>query len=168
LFASTLLCNSSWGNLFKDLWCLLFPNKSSGGINVQRKFILKSKGYYSLKIPQIIDEVPGIYCIFDCNCDSTAKCTPRSLLYIGKADNIQQRIANHERKSDWDKACKSGRPCLALAVIKDKTEREICEAAMIFKHKPRLNEKYATECPYHEITIQITGCTECLCTHFSV
>lgn len=137
-------------------------------IAVQREFILEFKGYYSLKIPHLIDDVPGIYCIFDCDCDSNIKCVPRSLLYIGKAADIQQRIVNHERKSDWDEAYKSGQPYLALAVIKNRIDREICEAVMIFKNKPRLNERSTKKCPYNGTAIQVTGCTECLCTCFSV
>ena len=64
------------------------------------------------------------------------------LLYIGESVDVNNRIANHERAGDWKKALSGSQTlCYSFAPVMN-PNRERAEAALIYKHKPPMNDEY--------------------------
>ena len=57
-------------------------------------------------------------------------------LYIGQADNICDRMADHER---WDEAVRHGATHVHAMVVSEQADRDRIEVALIAKYQPQLN-----------------------------
>ena len=112
----------------------------------------------------------GIYCIYAFrHNDFKTSFYARGLLYIGESKNIRDRVSNHEHRKDWESNLQNNEVLLFRAAsISPKEDRERAEAAMIYHHKPPCNEEHKDSFPFDETTIQISGNTEHLTTHFTV
>jgi len=72
---------------------------------------------------------PGLYVIY----------ADKELLYIGKAENLYNRLKNHNLR---DQCTKLGMTHIATMVIEDPWHRHVCESYLIKQHKSRLNSRY--------------------------
>lgn len=118
------------------------------------------------------DSVPsesGIYCVYACTYNQTAKTVSlRELVYIGESDNVHERLSNHEKLPDWKRRLKAGETlCYSVASV-ESTDRIRAEAAMIYHHKPPCNTEYKYSFPYSDTTIQTSGKNAKLDTFFTV
>ncbi len=101
---------------------------------------LEFNGYFLKEGLQDLPNKSGVYCVYPCfpfteNNDASIN----RLLYIGESQDLNHRLNNHEKIDDWKKALKTGAVlCFTYALVKDE-DRERTEAALIYKHKPRLN-----------------------------
>jgi len=130
---------------------------------------IKFKGYWRDKDKSGVPAQSGVYCVYECkynkNNDSVSLL---KLIYIGEADNVQERIANHEKYQDWLKHVRFGNElCFSFGPILS-TDRERAEAAMIFKHKPPENEEYKYSFPFEQTTISLSGEIALLKIYFTV
>jgi len=92
----------------------------------------------------------------------------KKLIYIGESENVNDRIANHEKLPDWEKNLKSGEVlCYSFGEVAT-TNRVRCEAAMIFKHKPPENTEYVSSFPFDQTTMNLSDKTALLSTSFTV
>ena len=116
-----------------------------------------------------LPEKSGVYCVYSCVHNKSAKTVSiKKLIYIGEAANVNSRVANHERYNDWKRHLKSGEElCFNFGGIGD-SDRDRCEAALIFKHKPLENTEYVDSFPYDQTTMKLTGKTALLETSFTV
>jgi excinuclease UvrABC nuclease subunit len=135
----------------------------------EQSFSLNFKGYW---LESHIDSVPiepGIYCVFACTFNKQTKTVIiTKLIYIGEADDVNQRIKNHEKLPSWRKALSFGEElCFSFAHL-DSPNRTRAEASLIFKHKPPLNDDYKDSFPFDKTTILITGVSELLVPIFTV
>ena len=94
--------------------------------------------------------------------DASAKTVAlKKLIYIGESDDVNGRIANHEKLPDWQKHLGQGQVlCYSFGPV-PYGNRVRCEAAMIFKHKPPENTEYKTTFPFDQTTLTLTGKTLC-------
>jgi hypothetical protein len=101
----------------------------------------------------------GIYGVYACTYDPYGRTVSlQRLLYIGEAANIHDRIANHEKWSEWRRQLRSGEVlCSNAALIFGQADRQRAEAAMIFTHKPPCNTEYRDCFPFDTATISTTG-----------
>jgi excinuclease UvrABC nuclease subunit len=90
------------------------------------------------------------------------------LIYIGEAADVNDRIAKHEKRTDWLKHVRYGNELVFSVTEAYATYRNRIEAAYIFKHKPPVNTEYANAFPFDATTIQSSGKTELLNIHFTV
>ncbi len=86
------------------------------------------------------------------------------VLYIGQSKNAQERLDNHDMRSEWKKHLKEDEIIL-VSVAKivprsgtrvTKEERERVEAALIYKIKPELNESKTENFLYKKTIIYVT------------
>ena len=130
---------------------------------------IKFKGYWRDKDKSGVPAQSGVYCVYECkynkNNDSVSLL---KLIYIGEADNVQERIANHEKYQDWLKHVRFGNElCFSFGPVLS-TDRERAEAAMIFKHKPPENEEFKDSFPFDQTRISLSGEIALLEIYFTV
>jgi len=100
----------------------------------------------------------GVYLVYVCRYNAmTDKVALDKLIYIGEADDVQDRIANHEKWSEWRQYVPKGSEiCFSVAGVTS-PDRERSEAALIFYHKPVCNTEYIDSFPFEDTTVQSTG-----------
>jgi len=127
----------------------------------EQSFNINLKGYW---LESHIASIPfegGIYCVYVCRFnEKTRNVILNKLLYIGEADDLNQRIKNHEKWQEWRKALSLGEElCFSFAHF-DSPNRTRVEAALIFKYKPPVNDDYKDSFPFDKTTILLSGATE--------
>lgn len=91
----------------------------------------------------------------------------RSLIYVGEAQDVNDRIATHEKWPDWRRHLQRGeQACFNFAPV-ESSDRTRVEAALIFHHKPPLSSDYKTYFPFDDTTISAIGKTKHLDTKFT-
>jgi hypothetical protein len=79
------------------------------------------------------------------------------LIYIGEAEDVNDRIVNHADWPKWRRYVPEGSGiCFAFAGI-TRPEREFAEAALIYYHKPPCNVEYVDSFPFEDTTVESTG-----------
>lgn len=111
----------------------------------------------------------GVYCVYACTYNQNeGTVSLRELMYVGESENVRERLANHERLSDWKKRLKSGETlCYSVALVSG-NDRNRAEAAVIFHHKPPCNTEYKYSFPYEATVIQTSGKNALLDSFFTV
>ncbi len=134
-----------------------------------QSFTIDFDGYWREEKKSSIPSKSGIYCVYSCTYNTTEKTVSLSkLLYVGEAEDVNARIANHEKLPDWQKLLgKEEQLCYSFGAIGG-DNRERCEAAIIFKHKPPVNTEYVNAFPFDQTTMSLTGKTAKLQTSFTV
>ncbi|WP_370089971.1 GIY-YIG nuclease family protein [Ekhidna sp.] len=101
---------------------------------------------------------PGVYGVYRCKYNEKGKTvTLIQLLYIGKADDLNKRINNHEDWDVWRRKLKSGEQICFCYSFVDKSNNERVEAALINSNQPPLNIEYKDSFPYDKTTVNCTG-----------
>lgn len=112
----------------------------------------------------------GIYCVYGCTYDAgKGTVSIKKLIYIGEADDVQDRVAGHEKWREWKGELGLGQQlCFNAALISPRGARERAEAAMIFKHKPPCNTDFVNSFPFDETTVRTSGRNALLAEQFTV
>ncbi len=134
-----------------------------------QSYAIDFDGYWREPNKGSIPAKSGIYCVYSCVYDTSAKTVDlKKIIYIGESDNVNGRIADHEKLPDWQEHLEPGEVlCYNFGPVPS-ANRARCEAAMIFKHKPPENTEYTTAFPFDQTTITLTGKTALLDTNFTV
>lgn len=116
------------------------------------------KGYRRYCNKAGLPHYSGIYMVYVCTYNKTKKMvTLKKLIYIGQAEDLNRRINNHEKDSDFLGQCKDGEQvCYAYAGV-DKDDLDIVENALIFLQKPILNVELKDEYKYESAVFRIDG-----------
>ena len=111
----------------------------------------------------------GIYCVYECTHNVAEKTVSiHKLIYIGEAEDVKGRVADHEKRRDWLKHVQRGNElCFSFGGV-GATDRARAEAAMIFKHKPPENDQYVNSFPFDKTIVSLSGQTTLLNTSFTV
>ena len=133
---------------------------------------IEFKGYWRDKNKNGLPANSGIYCVYECSrnvSDGTIKIL--RLIYIGEAQNVNDRVANHEKYEDWlsyvQHVEENNELCFSFGGV-GATDRARAEAAMIFKHKPPENVEYVNDFPFDKTTMSLSGKTSKLEENFTV
>lgn len=116
----------------------------------------------------------GIYCVYTCTYNEDAKPKPTvtiaKLVYIGESRGIRGRVTTHPLQPAWKQQLTAGQVlCFSAAKVTPQTDRQRAEAALIFKHKPPVNDEYTKAfMGFDTTTINATGKTAKLTTTFTV
>lgn len=134
-----------------------------------KKINLNFEGYWRECNKSGIPAKSGIYCVYSCTYNSTQDTVSlKKLLYIGESTNVKNRVATHNRLDDWKKQLSPNETlCYSFASVSD-NDRTRAEAALIFKHKPPMNEEYINTFPYEDTHMSLSGKTKFLTTDFIV
>ena len=104
----------------------------------------------------------GVYCVYTCTYNKDAKPKPTvsivKLVYIGESGDIRDRVTNHNLWDSWKKQLGTDQViCVSAALVSPETTRQRAEAALIFKHKPPVNEEYTDPFAFDTTTINVSG-----------
>jgi excinuclease UvrABC nuclease subunit len=133
-------------------------------------FQIEFDGYWRDINKSNIPNKPGIYCVYECTYNKeNSTVAIHKLIYIGESENINLRIASHERLEDWKKTIKpENQICYSVAIVENSEDRKKIESALIFKHEPEQNMNYVNQFPFGKIKIISSGKTALLNTDFSI
>ncbi len=121
-------------------------------------FRIEFDGYWRDQNKNGVPLKSGLFCVYECTYDKEEKTISlNKLLYIGGADNVRDRIENHEKYNQWNKQVKSENTlCFTFGEI-GSLNRERCKAAMIYKHKPPENTEYKDSFPFDYTKVILSG-----------
>lgn len=163
LFVSEAPADNIQGWIPQDHWNIIHAN------NIVHDYELKFEGYWTRGNEGWLPACSGVYCVYSCiEHEATKTVNLLKLLYIGRANDIRKRHMNHEKLAYWLNSLKEGETlCYSYARLPVRS-LAICEAAMIFHHKPPCNE-IGDLGFYHEKTRVVTsGCNRFLVSKFIV
>ena len=131
---------------------------------------LNFKGYRRDVNKGGLEQDAGIYCVYRCTYDSSdSTVILKELLYIGQADNLHDRLADHEKFDSWKRHLNKGEQiCYSRAHIGNKALRLRAEAALICHHNPPENTQHSDSFGYPATRILISGECEFLDTDFTI
>lgn len=145
-------------------------NSAKGGIKMAAMtFNVNFEGYWRERNIGGIPSRLGVYCVYECtyNLEKDTVSIHR-IIYMGEAEDVRDRIRNHEKWQAWKRNVRSGNElCFSYCYVESEN-RDRVEAAFIFKHKPPENDEYKDEFPFDTTTIKATGGTALLNTNFTV
>jgi len=135
----------------------------------EKTISIKFAGYWRDEDKSGVPDQSGVYCVYECKYNKAKNTVSLlTLIYIGEAENVRNRIADHEKRQDWLKHVGPGNElCFSFGAI-GSADRERAEAAMIFEHKPPENEEYKHSFPFDRTTMSLSGRTALLSTNFTV
>lgn len=115
-------------------------------------------GYWRKINSDSLPKKSGVYivqsCIYNVKEDTV---TLNKLIYIGKADNINERVNNHEKLEDWKKQLKTGEElCFSCTEISTLYNERV-EAALINANQPTVNVEYKNSFPYDRTNVNSSG-----------
>lgn len=125
-------------------------------------------GYWPEEIKAQLPAVSGVYCVYAGIYNSDDTVTLNRILYIGKSDNIHDRIQNHECEKDWKKELRWGENIIFSYTEYSGYDLERLEAALIYYHKPPVNIEYKYNFPYDDTTVYTSGKSHFLDSEFTV
>ena len=105
-----------------------------------KRYNINFKGYRRDCNKATLPHDSGIYMVYRCIYDSlTDKVTLKEIIYIGQAEDLCDRLNNHDKRPLFLKACERGEEiCYAYANV-SMDDLDIVENALVFAQKPRLN-----------------------------
>jgi len=135
----------------------------------EQSFTQNFDGYWRESNKNGLPKQSGIYCVYECTYnESTKYVSITKLLYIGESEDVNQRIANHERLEDWKKQLSKGCIlCYSFTPISSNFRTRV-EAALIKAHRPICNTEYVNEFPFERTNVTTKGQNYLLKTSFSV
>lgn len=122
----------------------------------------------------LVPNVAGIYFVYACFQGPDGRWFSGDLVYIGEASDLKSRISQHANASDGTDNLHKG----LLAIYKklwytyaffdgSESDRKLCEAALIYKHKPILNVQNKDRfCSHADVGIVLRGETRKLVTNY--
>ncbi len=123
-----------------------------------KTFSLEFQGYWLQSNLNTLPHKSGIYLVHRCvHKVQVNKVVLKELLYIGKAQNVNDRISNHEKHPLFQKSLLYGEQiCVAFAPVSI-TDLDRVENALIFTQKPPLNEVLKDSFNHPPTTVILSG-----------
>ena len=125
-----------------------------------RKCELYFEGYWLRDELSEMYTYPGIYCVYRCTFNvKTNELTPKELVYIGRAEDVQRRLREHNsyRFDEWEEHFPiNDKLCFTYAYMK-KANLKICEAALLHEVFPRFNNSRPKIEKKIELQLKVTG-----------
>jgi len=111
----------------------------------------------------------GVYAFQECTYDPVSKTVSlKRILYIGQAVNCRERIQRHELLVNMNRYIAYGNVlCVNVANVSG-ANKDIAEAALIYKHQPPFNTLLKDSFDYESTTINNSGNHSLLLSSFTV
>jgi excinuclease UvrABC nuclease subunit len=121
------------------------------------------QGYIRDENKDSLPSYSGIYMVYRCTYDSENKTVSlKELIYIGQAENIHDRINNHDKYNDFKGALQTDEQiCYSYAEV-SKDDLDVVENALVFAQKPKLNDLLKDSFKYKPAQFSIEGRTALL------
>lgn len=127
---------------------------------------LQFDGYWTEKAKKSLPSHTGIYCVYTGKENTNGTVTLNKLIYIGESENVRDRIACHEKEPDWRKHLSWGE--ILIFSTAPSSDRFCAEAAMIYRHKPPVNDEYTYSFPFEDTQMSLSGQVALLIVSFVV
>lgn len=123
-----------------------------------KRYNINFKGYRRDCNKATLPHDSGIYMVYRCIYDSfTDKVTLKEIIYIGQAEDLCDRLNNHDKRPLFLKACERGEEiCYAYANV-SMDDLNIVENALVFAQKPRLNFDLVDSFNYDSAAFLVEG-----------
>lgn len=107
-----------------------------------KQYNINFNGYRRDDKKQTLPHYSGIYMVYRCVYHKESdRVTLKEIIYIGQAEDLNERINNHEKSKKFQEKCKDGEElCYAYANV-SLDDLDIVENALIFAQKPPLNSE---------------------------
>ena len=131
---------------------------------------LKIEGFWREIHKSGIPKKSGIYMVYRCTYNALENTVdPKDIMYIGQAENANDRVGNHEKLPDFQKELKDGEElCYSFAEV-NKKDLDVVENALVFMQKPKVNDYLKDSYTHNEASFLIQGYANCLkMTDFSI
>ena len=133
---------------------------------------LEFLGYFRDRNLDVIENQSGVYCVYTYKQGINTLVHSSDiveLIYIGEAGDAKDRIRTHDRRDEWEEYLGGEQGlCYSFTPIKSEEDRKRVEAALIFRHKPRFNEKHKDSFGYPITHIKTSGTNVGLEADFTV
>lgn len=131
--------------------------------NEIKQYHLNFRGYWREINKGGLPSVSGVYLVYRCMYNSAQDSVKlNEIIYIGQSENVHDRIANHEKASQFSAKLQMGEElCYACAEVSI-TDLDIVENALVFAQKPVLNEDLKDAFNYGKVAIKADGRCACL------
>lgn len=135
-----------------------------------KQYNVNFKGYRRDCKKASLPHYSGVYIVYRCKYNTvTDKVTLQEIIYIGQAEDLNERLNHHEKYSNFLEACKTGEEiCYAYANV-SMDDLDIIENALIFSQKPQLNSDLKNSFDYDNAAFTIEGkCSLLKYTNFTI
>lgn len=135
----------------------------------RKQYDLKFDGFWREPNVGGVPGESGVYCVYVCTFDATAKTVSlQQLLYIGAAANANEAIADHHEWPNWKKYLKNDEQiCVSFAPVAD-ADRDRVAAALIYENQPPANDQFRDSFPFPPVSISTSGRSGFLTPSFDV
>mgnify|MGYP006289169061 CR=1 FL=1 len=127
-------------------------------------------GYWREIHKEEIPGISGVYCVYENSYNpKNRRIETNKLIYIGESDNVKKAIANHPNYEDW--LCQvilDHELCFSLGLVQPHDCQKAAAAALIYQHKPVLNNNDRFEFAFEDTTISLSGRCALLKGYFTV
>jgi hypothetical protein len=132
-------------------------------------FDLEFEGYWTEKTKGTIPSLGGIYCVYEGSYGPEKEGVAiRRLIYIGESNDVNQSVSYYKNWDRWRRHVGRGNDlCFSIAPLESTFRRRV-KAALVFQHKPPLNQEFKESFPFDGTTISGRGKTALLNTHFTL
>ena len=115
----------------------------------EKTFNQEFEGYRRAVNVGSLPKVSGIYTVQSCvHNKKEGTVSLKKLIYIGEAEDIHDRVLNHEKWMEWEKHLKINEElCFNFTRI-ESAHRERVEAALINSNQPPVNTEYKHSFPF--------------------
>lgn len=120
---------------------------------------LNFNGYWREVNKSGIPSSSGVYAVYVCRYNPPPEnyVTLDKLIYIGEAEDVNDRISNHEKWEEWREEVPAGSEISFSFAGVTSPDRERAECALIYHHKPTCNDECKDSFPYEDTTVVSTG-----------
>lgn len=126
-------------------------------------------GYWRYVNRGNMPEKSGIYCVYAGTYNQDAKTVSLNrLLYIGQASNIHDRLQDHECYPKWNAKLKNNEIIIFSCTLLGESDLDRFEAAMIYKHKPPVNDLCVNYFRHDTTNVNLSGKIALLVPKFTV
>lgn len=126
-----------------------------------KEYKLIFQGYWRDVNKDNIPTKSGIYMVYRCDYDKSSDTVGlKEIVYIGKAENLNERLANHKLLDNYKGRLTKGEElCYAIAFLNNDDLLD-AERALIYAQKPPLNTNGVDEYSGPDIAMKVDG--QCL------
>ncbi len=125
-------------------------------------------GYWTGPEISGIPKQSGVFVVYKCTKEEQERSfSLKKVIYIGESENVNERIAKHKKWPLWRKHCGANQICFSFAHVSN-PDKKRSEVALIYKHKPPVNDEYIAIFPFDETTMKLSGKIALLTRSFTV
>ena len=128
-----------------------------------KTYSLDFKGYWREINKAGVPHKPGIYLVYRCVYDSRNNTVGlKDIIYIGKAEDVHDRIANHEKIKHFNDQLQQGEELCYSFADAPVSDLDVVENALILAQKPILNDRLKDTFNYGKVSIKLDGRCACM------